>query len=390
MGAATTSVEPGRLARAAAPDPCDALCPPEFREEARKLLPQAGGRNPGSTDEDLRNALLKFIGNFANWDMAANQTYLQVSRALVKAAHGEDPPLVVDPFAGGGSIPLEALRLGCDTFASDLNPVACLILKVMLEDIPRYGSKLADELSRVATSIKGCLEKELTDLYPKDQDGATPIAYLWARTVRCESPKCGAEIPIYKSPWLSKKGATSARFFRENPKGSCTVLLIDSAPLRGPIKFRIAHGDGSEDPKPGYVALEGTKAKGNNANAICPCCTSVLPGTKKNPRTRIQLVAQRGGAEVVFNSDGKRIGGARLLAIVAVQPGKQGKIYRLAVERDYQAVREAQARVAEMMDEWERGGKQGLCPVPDEPLPVMSGTFNAPIYGMTRWGDLST
>ena len=130
------------------------LCPPEFSAEARRLLPQVGGCNPGSTDEDLRKALLKFIGNFANWDMAANRTYLEVSRALVKAAHGEEPPLVVDPFAGGGSIPLEALRLGCDVFASDLNPVACLILKVMLEDIPRHGPKLAEELRSVAGEIK--------------------------------------------------------------------------------------------------------------------------------------------------------------------------------------------------------------------------------------------
>ena len=106
------------------PDPCDVLCPPDFKEEARKLLPQVGGCSPGSTDEDLREALLKFIGNLANWDMAANRTYLLVSRALVNAAHGEDPPLVVDPFAGGGSIPMEALRVGCEAFASDLNPVA--------------------------------------------------------------------------------------------------------------------------------------------------------------------------------------------------------------------------------------------------------------------------
>ena len=83
--------------------------------------------------------LLSFIANFANWKNAADRTHLDVSRALVKAAHGEEPPLVVDPFAGGGSIPLEALRLGCEAFASDLNPVACLILKVMLEDIPRHG-----------------------------------------------------------------------------------------------------------------------------------------------------------------------------------------------------------------------------------------------------------
>ena len=84
--------------------------------------------------------MLRFIADFANWkDRCRSRTFLDVSRALVKAAHGEEPPLVVDPFSGGGSIPLEALRLGCEAFASDLNPVACLILKVMLEDIPRHG-----------------------------------------------------------------------------------------------------------------------------------------------------------------------------------------------------------------------------------------------------------
>src|SRR6185369_6996187 len=90
--------------------------------------------------EDLRKSLLKFIGDFANWDLSSDRTYLEVSRGLVKAAHPEETPVVVDPFAGGGSIPLEALRLGCEAFASDLNPVACLILKTLLEDIPRYGN----------------------------------------------------------------------------------------------------------------------------------------------------------------------------------------------------------------------------------------------------------
>ena len=136
------------------PDPCDPLCPKEFKEHARELLPQIPGCRPGDSDEDLRKKLLKFIGDFANWDLAAHRSYLEVSRALVKAAHGEEPPLVVDPFAGGGSIPLEALRLGCEAFASDLNPVACLILKVMLEDIPRQGPDLAEELRRVGAEIK--------------------------------------------------------------------------------------------------------------------------------------------------------------------------------------------------------------------------------------------
>ena len=161
--------------------------------------------DPGTTDETLRKALLRFIGDFANWDLAANRTYLDVSRAMVKAAHGEEPPLVVDPFAGGGSIPLEALRLGCEAFASDLNPVACLILQVMLEDIPRQGPGLADELRKVGGEIKRQAERELADLYPTDPDGARPIAYLWARTVRCEAPNCGAEIPLMRSFWLCKK-----------------------------------------------------------------------------------------------------------------------------------------------------------------------------------------
>src|SRR3990172_9372828 len=142
------------------PDPCDEHCPDEFKITARTLLPNVQGE-VGPSDAELRKALLKFIGDFANWDLAANKTYIDVGRGLIKAAHGDEPPLVVDPFAGGGSIPLEALRLGCEAFASDLNPVACLILKVMLENIPRQGLGLADELRRVGVEIKAAAEKEL-------------------------------------------------------------------------------------------------------------------------------------------------------------------------------------------------------------------------------------
>lgn len=371
------------------PDPCDPLCPPEFKEQARRLLPKAAC-NPGTTDEDLRRAMLKFIGAFANWDLAANGTYLEVSRNLVRAAHGSEPPLVVDPFAGGGSIPLEALRLGCETFASDLNPVACLILKVMLEDIPRQGRELAEQLRVIGAGIKRAATSEIGDFYPADADGSRPIAYLWARTVRCEAPNCGAEIPIYKSPWLAKKGATKARFFRESLDGRSSALVIESAPIGGPVTLRIARGDGSENPKPGYEALFGTKANGNNANIICPCCASVLPGSKTNPRTRTQLVDQRGGTDVVFDSIRCRSGGARLLAVVTLKPGQKGRHYRLATDADYEAVRRAGEQLAAIITAWEREGSTGLSPVPDEVLPVMSGTFNAPIYGMNRWGDLFT
>ena len=132
----------------------------------------------------------------------------------MKAAHGEEPPLVVDPFAGGGSIPLEALRLGCDAFASDLNPVACLILKVMLEDIPRHGLGARRRTAPRRGGDQAEAEKELADFYPKDPDGATPIAYLWARTVRCESPNCGAEIPLVRSFWLLQEAQAAKRALR--------------------------------------------------------------------------------------------------------------------------------------------------------------------------------
>ena len=185
------------------PDPCDERCPEDFREQARTLLAETPW-HPEPDNSSLRRALLKFIGDFANWDYAATPLFLKTARKLIKAAH-TDTPLVVDPFAGGGSIPLEALRLGCDAFASDLNPVACLILKVMLEDIPRCGPELAAELRQLGDQIKKRAAKELASLYPADASGAKPIAYLWSRTVRCESPTCGAEIPLMRSRWLCKK-----------------------------------------------------------------------------------------------------------------------------------------------------------------------------------------
>ena len=355
------------------PDPCDPHCPPEFREQAKKILLSMQARPSGwdaqiKSDEGLRRVLLQFIADFANWDNAANAEYITASRALVKAAHPDETPLVVDPFAGGGSIPLEALRLGCDAFASDLNPVACLILKVMLEDIPRHGPGLADELRRAGAEIKAKAERELADLYPTDPDGATPIAYLWARTVRCESPNCGAEIPLMRSMWLCRK-----------PRRKWALCPYIARPSEGPaqVGFEIF------EPQSESEVANGTVSR---ARATCLCCgTTLLP-----ERVRSQLAAQRGGADTVFDENGNRAGGARLTATVTLRPGGQGRHYRLPTEADYAAVRLAQERVAQMLDEWQRGGRQGLCPVPDEPLPLMSGTFNVPLYGMNTWGDLFT
>ena len=351
------------------PDPCDEHCPGAFKNKARRLLSQVPNCDPGTTDATLRKALLRFIADFANWDLAANRTYLEVSRELVRAAHGEEAPLVVDPFAGGGSIPLEALRLGCEAFASDLNPVACLILKVMLEDIPRHGPGLADELRKVGGEIKRQAERKLAGLYPTDPNGATPIAYLWARTVRCEAPDCGVEIPLMRSFWLCKK-AKRKRALRHR------IERLKGAPAR--VEFEVFEPKVDEDVPGGTV----TRAK-----ATCVCCGVVLPPE----RVRAQLAAQKGGADAVFDEKGRRTGGARMTAVVTLHPGQAGRHYRLPTDADYGAVRKAQKRVAGIFDAWEREGKQELCPVPDEPLPPI-GTlgFRVQRYGMLQWGNLFT
>ena len=348
------------------PDPCDEHCPRAFKERAREILREV--RQPPADDVELRKALLWFVGSFANWDMAANQTYLDVGRNLVRAAHGETP-LVVDPFAGGGSIPLEALRLGCEAFASDLNPVACLILKVMLEEIPRHGPGLADELRKVGGEIKAAAERELADLYPPDPDGATPIAYLWARTVRCEAPHCGAEIPLVRSLWLCKKNRRKRALRPKVRRGKGDTPRVE---------FEIFEPDADRDVRGGTVA----RAKG-----ACICCGSVVPAE----RVRAQLAEQRGGADVIFDSQGRRAGGAVLLTVVILKPGEKGRHYRLANDRDYEAVRQAQERVAGLLAEWERDGRQEPSPVPDERISLNEvRRISVPLYGMRSWGDLFT
>lgn len=347
------------------PDPCDEHCPEDFKEKARSLLPTVQGE-VGLKDEDLRKSLLKFIGDFANWELSADQTWLDISRGLVKAAHPEETPLVVDPFAGGGSIPLEALRLGCEAFASDLNPVACLILKVMLEDIPRHGPELANELRRVGSEIKAEAEKDLAEFYPPDPDGSRPIAYLWARTVRCEAPNCGAEIPLVRSFWLSKK-ARRKRALRYK-----VIRPADSNPY---VEFEIFEPKADNDVSNGTV----TKAK-----ATCICCNTVL----SPERVRSQLSKQRGGANVIFDNKGKRSGGALLLAAVLLRPEERGRHYRLATDADYKSVLVSMRALQKMI---EVEPQSGVPTIPTESISLNEiRRISVPIYGATTWGDIFT
>lgn len=360
------------------PDPCDSHCPRAFKEDARQILlkwpkkPQGWAKTIAS-DAGLRKAIQEFIADFSNWNNATDPSYLRVSRALVKVAHGNELPLVVDPFSGGGAIPLEALRLGCEVFASDLNPVACLILKTVLEGIPQSGPELAEDLRQIGAEIKSVAERKLADLYPTDPDGSIPIVYLWARTVRCEAPNCGAEIPLMRSFWLCKK-AKKKKALRYNIK-----RLSGSSPR---VEFEVFEPKSDEDVPVATVV---------RAKATCICCKAVLPPE----RVRVQLAVQKGGADVIFDAEGHRIGGARITAVVILRSGQKGRYYRPPADADYVTVREAQERVAKILDDWERGGKQDICPIPDEPTPAGGGSgagraFSVQRYGMLQWGDLFT
>lgn len=371
------------------PDPADDLCPPAFRQAVGRILPAFADRVRGSRElaglspmgwarwnrltpaawradhpgswADMRYALLDFIADFANWDNSVQPAYLEAARELTQAAHealGGAPgtrPLVVDPFAGGGAIPLEALRVGADAFASDLNPVAVLLNKVVLEYIPQYGQRLADEVRKWGRWIKEEAEKELAEFYPKDPDGATPIAYLWARTITCEGPGCGAEVPLIKSLWLGKK-----------PHNSWSLRLVGNARTLH-VKSEVVRGV-----KPDEVG-EGTVRRGS---ATCVCCGYTTPSSS----VRRQICAKNGGA-----SD------ARLLCVVTVRPNDRGRYYRDPTPCDLEAVSKAVARLRDLQN----NHNSGLSLTPDEPTPIGGGkgagrAFSQRNYGMDYFGDLFT
>jgi hypothetical protein len=343
------------------PDPADAHCPDDFKKRACNILPHVQGQ-PRQTDLALRAELLRFIADFSKPANSSKRVYLDAARGLVRAAHGDEPPLVVDSFAGGGSIPMEALRLGCDAFASDLNPVASLTLKALLEDIPRSGSKLAEELQRVGAAACTAAEEELRQFYPPASNGERPIVYLWARTIVCDH--CGAEIPLVRSFWLSKKA---------NRKRTLRYHVVKSGKKTANIEFEVFTPKDDSDVLPGTVS---------RAKATCLCCHLVTAPE----RVRLQLVTQHGGASPGFDAQGRRTGGARLLAIVIKRDGASGREYRIPTDTDYKGVWQAQKRLLEL------GGREdGESTIPTEDLSYDEiRRISVPLYGATKWHHLFT
>jgi len=346
------------------PDPADPHCPQTFRDRALQIISEFAAevvRNNelgkscapetfakwvslAKTESRLdptnrshlnllRFGLLDFIADFANWDNSTVPAYLEASRALTQAAHealgGEagSRPLVLDPFAGGGSIPLEALRIGADAFASDLNAIPVLLNKVALEDVPRFGQRLADEVRKWGTWLKAEAGNELSSFYPNDDDSATPIAYLWARTIISEAPANGnvpVEVPLLRSMWLSKRkdNLRALRWVRNSSSEIVTEIVT-----------ALVHGEFQQvqrpileifEPKSEREVPPGT-AKGGSAT--CPVSGYTTPAN----RVKAQLTLQHGGASQ-----------ARMFAVYVDRTS--GRQFRIATPRDIDIYQKAAER----------------------------------------------
>lgn len=324
---------------------------------------------PEPEDEQERIAKSDFIYALSKWENSLDPYFLERARKDILAAHGGVPPKVLDPFAGGGAIPLEALRLGCETYASDLNPVAVLIEKATLEFPQKCGKaqkrKEKTPMGEMEHEVNPLLEdvehwgswvleearKEIGCFYPREPDGSVPVGYIWARTVRCQNPSCGAEIPLMRQTWLAKKERKRIAL-RMVPKGNV-------------INFKIAEGDNIDfDPEQGTVA---------RAKVVCPCCGSSL--SDKEVRKQFQQ------GEV----------GQRMVAVVLHHHKRQGKTYRPATEKDLAAYQEAREYLEQKRKVLR--SKWGFDPVPDEPTPLGGGSgaeraFSIRKYGLQVWGDL--
>ena len=292
---------------------------------------------------------------------------MPVGKAAIRQFLAEKAPPVLDPFAGGGSIPLEAQRLGLRAYASDLNPVAVLICKALIEIPPKFADRppvhppeegmgqttlletewrgaqgLAEDVRYYGKWMRDQAEKRIGHLYPKvklspEHGGgeATVIAWLWARTVTCPNPACGARMPLVHSFWLSKE-------MKDKNRQTWVEPVVGRSTQPPQIRFTVRTGRG--------MPPEGTVDRGG---ARCLACETPVP---------FDHVRTEGKAGRM---------GAQLMAIVA--QGNSGRVY-LAPAAEHEAI----ALRAEPGD------------APETNLPEQALGFRVQLYGMTRHRDLFT
>jgi putative DNA methylase len=308
--------------------------------------------DPG--DDAERQRLFKLIEDLVQWENVNNQTLLEQARAEILKSTGGNPPPIYDPFCGGGSIPLEAQRLGLEAHASDLNPVAVLITKALIEIPPRFRGQspinpeakkklkaswpgatgLAEDVRYYGAWMRDRARERIGHLYPlvklKDGSEATVIAWLWARTVPCPNPACAAQMPLVRSFSLStRKG-----------KETWVEPIVESGGKH--VRFCVASG--ASKPPEGTVGRKGAR---------CIVCGTAV---------RLDHIRTEGKSGHM---------NAQLMAIVA--EGQRGRIY-LPPEDGHVEIAESAA------PPW----------VPDAELPKNPRDFKTPNYGMTKFADLFT
>ncbi|MBO8129693.1 MAG: DUF1156 domain-containing protein [Peptococcaceae bacterium] len=323
------------------PDPVDPLCPNEFIKDAIAILKPLGYVTQVATREDVRKALLRFVGEIANWELGGNEQYCSAARNLVRAACTKYKPVIFDSFSGNGAIPGEALRLGCDSIALELNPVANLILRTLLEAAPRHGHTLLERFREGAAFIKKEAEKRLARYYPR-KEGKRPCAWLWARTITCEGPGCGAIVPLITQNVIA------------NGKQKVWIEITGNQAKKS-ISIHI--GKGKTLPK----RLIKTAGRGH---AICPVCGFTTPKES----------IKRQGKEGQI--------GYRLYGVAVPIGERQGKDYFDATEEDQRAFELASSH-------WEELIRMGKVEDLLEKYPYHdSRAFTAGLYGVRKWGQL--
>ena len=304
-----------------------------------------------------RQRLFAILEELVKWENSNNPEILEAAKAEILRSTGNNPPPLLDPFAGGGAIPLEAQRLGLEAHAHDLNPVAVMINKAMIEIPPKFAGQAPvnpDARARLDaadgwTGAKGLAEdvryygewmkqqafKKIGHLYPKvkvpaAQGGgeATVIAWIWARTVKCPNPACGCEMPLVRSFVLSKKKGKEA--------------WIEPIFENGKTRYSVHHK--------GKPAIEGTV---NRKGAVCACCGTPV---------EFPYIREQGKAGEIGN---------HLCAIVA-----EGNNSRVYLSADSEQILAAQVSKPEEY--------------PDAVMPYNPRDFKTPNYGMTYFSDLFT
>jgi adenine-specific DNA methylase len=266
----------------------------------------------------------------------------------------QNSPTVLDPTAGGGSIPFEAVRLGLTTFANDLNPVASLIEYATVKWPTELGMAVKTEFENLGTLFTKEIRKRLAGTFPPEPEpDCRPDAYLWARTIRC--PYCEGSLPLSPN-WRLAPDGTGVRLL------PCT----EKDPTKRRCDFEIVTKPSEHSP--GTVA-------GGDATCPFPDCARVIDGDEVKRQAQGALMGQQ-LYTIVFKRQ-------------VVTKGKSGK-KKIKWVRGYRAPRPADdnsaaiaARIAEKLPEWE-----AMDAVPSETVPQGQKTDEQLRYGTKLWQDL--